>query len=121
MSTLMRESLSMGSDEDNMGFPYAPEGWSFNDVEGAASEQGISLTGDHWQALRALQEYFARHDEPRPKAREIHDALDELFHRQGGIKYMYVLFPGGPISQGCPLAGIKIPSNAIDESFGSVQ
>ena len=121
MSTLMKESRNTGSAEDNMGFPHAPADWSFNDVENTASEQGISLTEDHWQALRALQEYFARHDEPRPKAREIHDALDELFHRQGGIKYMYELFPGGPIAQGCRLAGIKVPGNAIDASFGSVQ
>ena len=114
-------NLNPGSAEDNMGFPYAPEDWSLSDVEDSASEQGISLTEDHWQALRALQEYYARHDEIRPNVREIHDALDELFHRQGGIKYLYGLFPGGPIAQGCRLAGIEAPSSAIDESFGSVQ
>jgi tRNA 2-thiouridine synthesizing protein E len=52
--------------------------------------------------------------------RELHDALDEMFHRQGGIKQLYVLFHGGPIAQGCRIAGLKAPAGAIDRGFGSV-
>ncbi|MGQ9658717.1 MAG: hypothetical protein ACUVQI_01335 [Thermochromatium sp.] len=36
--------------------------------------------------LQALQAYFARHK--RPSVRELHDALDEAFHIQGGLKYL---------------------------------
>jgi tRNA 2-thiouridine synthesizing protein E len=53
--------------------------------------------------------------------RELHDALDEKFHPQGGMKYLYKLFPGGPVAQGCRLAGIDVPAGAVDKSFGSVQ
>ncbi|MCW8964516.1 MAG: TusE/DsrC/DsvC family sulfur relay protein [Gammaproteobacteria bacterium] len=123
MSALMRDTLNPGSAEDNMGFPYAPEGWSLNDVEESALEQGVSLTEDHWQALRALQEYYARHEDhdTPPRVRELHDALDELFHSQGGIKYLYEMFPGGPVAQGCILAGLEPPAGSSDKSFGSVQ
>ncbi|MEN8176928.1 MAG: TusE/DsrC/DsvC family sulfur relay protein, partial [Pseudomonadota bacterium] len=74
---------------------------------------------EHWEMLRALQEYFARNDQPN--VRELHDALDEKFHSRGGLKRLYVLFPGGPVAQGCRLAGLEAPAGATDSSFGSVQ
>ena len=66
-----------------------------------------------------LQGYFAAHE--RPNVRELHDALDESFHARGGLRYLYTLFPGGPVAQGCRFAGLKAPSGAADKSFGSVQ
>ncbi len=74
---------------------------------------------DHWETVRALQEFFGRH-EGDVNMRELHDALDEHFHPQGGIKYLYGLFPKGPIAQGCRIAGLKAPAGAEDRGFGSV-
>ena len=51
--------------------------------------------------------------------RQLHDALDERFHAKGGLKYLYEVFPGGPIAQGCRFAGLKPPAGAADKSFGS--
>ena len=51
---------------------------------------------------------------------ELVDALDEKFHSKGGMKYLYRLFPSGPVAQGCRIAGIEPPSGSIDNSFGSV-
>lgn len=121
MSVSMQDILNPGATENKSEFPHAPTGWSMRDAESLASQQNITLTDDHWQAVRALQEYFARHEEKKPNVREIHDALNERFHAQGGIKYMYQMFPGGPIAQGCQLAGIAPPAGVADESFGSVQ
>ncbi|NIO43648.1 MAG: sulfite reductase, partial [Burkholderiales bacterium] len=67
---------------------------------------------------RALQEYFARHEYTRINLRELHDALDEKFHGQGGIRYLYLLFPGGPVAQGCRISGLKAPVGAVDPGFG---
>jgi hypothetical protein len=52
--------------------------------------------------------------------RDLHDALDECFYLKGGLKYLYTLFPGGPIAQSCRLAGLKAPFMATDRGFGSV-
>jgi len=103
-------------------FPHAPLEWSREEAKRLAADEGLKLTEAHWQVVRALQEYFARHEqESLPiNLRQLHDALDETFHAEGGIKHLYLLFPGGPIAQGCRVAGLKAPFIATDTSFGSV-
>jgi tRNA 2-thiouridine synthesizing protein E len=101
-------------------FPHAPPGWTQAVAGKRAKEEGLELGDDHWQALRALQEYFARHEGTRVNLRELHDALNEKFHRHGGIRYLYQLFPSGPVAQGCRIAGLKAPAGATDPGFGSV-
>ena len=101
-------------------FPYAPGDWSETDAEQLARDEGLELTQDHWDELRALQEYCSRHDCGKYSVRELHDALDEKFHDKGGYKYLFGLFPGGPIAQGCRLAGLEPPAGAVDKGFGSV-
>jgi len=103
-------------------FPHAPPDWTRKMGEQVAREEELKLTDEHWQVVRALQEFFARHEEESLpiNLRELHDALDEAFHPQGGIRHLYLLFPGGPIAQGCRVAGLQAPFTATDLSFGSV-
>lgn len=99
-------------------FPNAPGDWDISVAETVASEDGLELTDDHWQLIRALQEYYSKAD--RPHLRQIKDALEESFHAKGGMKYLYQIIPGGPVAQGCKLAGLEVPAGAVDKSFGSV-
>ena len=102
-------------------FPHAPLGWMPDSAVSKAAAEGLELGEDHWEALRALQSYFARHaGESAFHARELRDALDEKFHAKGGMRYLYQLFPGGPVAQGCRIAGLKVPAGATDKGFGSV-
>ena len=99
-------------------FPHAPDDWSPDDASAVASEAGMTLNDDHWELVRALQEYYSKAQ--FPKLRQIKDALDEKFHAQGGMKYLYEIIPGGPVAMGCRLAGLEVPAGSIDPSFGSV-
>lgn len=102
-------------------FPHAPFDWTREETLKAARKEGLELKEDHWETIRALHSYFAHHaDDTSINLRDLHDALDEHFHPKGGIKYLYTLFPGGPIAQSCRLAGLKAPFTASDPSFGSV-
>jgi tRNA 2-thiouridine synthesizing protein E len=101
-------------------FPHAPPGWTRETALATAQQEQLTLGDDHWAVVRGLQEFFARHELGAINMRELHDALDEKFHYKGGMKYLYTLLPGGPIAQGCRLAGLKSPAGAIDLSFGSV-
>jgi len=109
-----------GVSASNPKFPFAPEGWTTEAALKIAQQEGLKLGEEHWEAVRALQEYFARHDGRPDRLRDLHDALDEKFHSKGGIKHLYQLFPGGPVAQGCRIAGLKAPADAADKSFGSV-
>ena len=119
MADSMNDIMHPGDKDPD--FPNAPGDWSPKTAQAVASGEGLQPGDDHWDAVRALQEYFSRHDAASVNARELHDALDEKFHDRGGIKYLYTLFPGGPIAQGCRLAGLEPPAGSSDTSFGSVR
>jgi tRNA 2-thiouridine synthesizing protein E len=89
-------------------FPNAPADWDIEKAKETAESDGVSLTDDHWDLIRALQEYYSKAE-----------FLEEKFHSRGGMKYLYQIIPGGPVAQGCRLAGLKIPAGAVDKSFGS--
>jgi tRNA 2-thiouridine synthesizing protein E len=118
LTDVIMESAS-GSGKDPK-FPYAPADWAREAALKMAQQAGLKLGDDHWEAVNALQEYYARHDQIFINTRNLHDALDERFHGKGGMKYLYQLFPAGPVAQGCRIAGLKAPANAIDKGFGSV-
>jgi tRNA 2-thiouridine synthesizing protein E len=121
MTSLMDEIVGGGAAAGkDPNFPHAPEGWTPALAANAALGEGLKLGDEHWEAVRALQAYYARHETPGVNMRELHDALEEKFHPQGGIRRLYMLFPGGPIAQGCRIAGLKAPAGATDKGFGSV-
>jgi tRNA 2-thiouridine synthesizing protein E len=113
----MEESVHPGAVRPSPGFPDAPESWSPALAEELAREMGIELTDEHWEVIRTLQ--GAYRDEPEPPLRRLHEALEGRFSEQGCMKYLYVIFKGGPIARGCKLAGLTPPAGAIDISFGS--
>ena len=98
-------------------FPNAPLDWDIKKAEETAKLDGVKLSDDHWDVIRALQEYYSKVE--FPKLRQIKDALEEKFHSRGGMKYLYQIIPGGPVAEGCRLAGLNVPAGSIDKSFGS--
>ena len=97
-----------------------PDKFEEENARNVAIDEGLTLNSDHIEVLHALWEFYSQHEETnRINMRELHDALDERFHHKGGLKYLYNLFPGGPIAQGCRLAGLQHPAGALDKGFGS--
>lgn len=101
-------------------FRFAPSSWTPAKARDAAAADGLTLVDDHWALIHALQEFHARHATGEIRLRDLQDALEEKFHHRGGMKYLYQLCPGGPVVQGCRLAGLTPPAGAIDRGFGSV-
>lgn len=117
----MEDVMHPGTDsQDSAAFPDAPAGWDKQHAVDYARTVRISLHDDHWELIRALQNYFLRHESQSINRRDLHDALDEHFHIKGGLKYLYELIPSGPVATGCHLAGLEAPAGSVDRGFGSV-
>jgi tRNA 2-thiouridine synthesizing protein E len=114
----MHGILHPGAMQAEPGFRDAPEGWTRAQAEALAAKSGLRLVEDVWEVIRVLQGSYK--DEVSPRLRLLRDALEARFAAKGGMKYLYRVLPGGPIAQGCALAGLKPPQSATDHSFGSV-
>jgi tRNA 2-thiouridine synthesizing protein E len=94
------------------------QNWSRKKSANLAKNEGICLTDKHWDVLLYLRKQYLVHGQPR-HARITARALAREFSAQGGNKYLYRLFAGGPVTQGSRLANLRMPANATDISFGT--
>ena len=94
------------------------QNWSREKSDNLAKSEGIRLTDKHWDVLLYLRKQYLVHGLPR-HARITARALAREFSAQGGNKYLYRLFAGGPVTQGSRLANLRMPANATDISFGT--
>jgi tRNA 2-thiouridine synthesizing protein E len=85
-----------------------------------AAAEGITLGDQHWSVLRVLRALYAEHG-PGQRAREISNLLEARFASHGGRKHLYELFPKGPVNQASRIAGLPVPADAADPSFGSTR
>jgi len=95
------------------------EDWTEETARSIAHMESIELTDAHWTVIRFLRDHYEQHGTSL-HARILTDALQEKFQIQGGLKYLYRLFPDGPVSQGARIAGVPVPMDSSNESFGSV-
>lgn len=94
------------------------EPWSERQAMDMARADGLLLTDDHLAIIRYLRDCFADHGD-RVNARMLTRALEEEFAGLGGHKFLYNLFPMGPIMQASRYAGLPLPPGTRDPSFGS--
>ncbi len=92
--------------------------WNRSKSASLVTKEDIILSDGHWDVILYLRNYYLEFGLPR-FARTMARALNKQFAAEGGSKYLYVLFAGGPVTQGSRLANLRIPSYATDLSFGT--
>ena len=93
--------------------------WSEESARQAALAEGVEMTDAHWEAIYFLRNY-CKQNGTSCSARVVLKALTGRFKKEGGKRYLYKLFPDGPVVQASRIAGIPMPPYAMDLSFGSV-
>lgn len=112
---ISNEELHRQDPEGNL---YDLEHWSPLIASKLALEEGIEeLTEAHWHVIYVLRNLY-RERGPATSARELIHILEQDFMVEGGRRYLYELFPKGPVSQGSRLAGVPAPPYSSDPSFG---
>ncbi len=95
------------------------EPWDEASVVRRAEAEQIELTPTHWQVLEFFRDYYLEHGRANSGRELVYD-LEHRFEGQGGRRFLYQLFPRGPVAQGCRIAGVPAPAYTTD-SFGSVE
>lgn len=94
------------------------EAWTEEQAIERAHRDGLELTDDHLAIIRYLRDCYADHG-GTVNARMLVHSLEEEFAGQGGHKFLYNLFPLGPIAQASHYAGLPMPPGTRDPSFGT--
>ena len=107
-------------ESDPEGNMFDLEHWSPLVAQQLAKEEAIVLSDEHWEIIIYMRERYRKHGMAN-SARHLLSELEEKFCDGHGRKELYVLFPGGPVSQASRIAGLPLPPYSSDLSFGSVE
>lgn len=83
-----------------------------------AHERNIDLTPEQMEAINFVLDFYEHCDDCQ-NARMLADLMQEEFAPMGGRKYLYQLFPDGPLSTIHDLADLPKLGNETDKSFGT--
>lgn len=103
--------------DDPQGHLLQEDEWSESRARELAEEQGIELGDEHLAVALFVRDHYRQHG-VAGSARELLDAMSAHFDAEGGKKYLYKLFPGGPVNQSSRIAGLPVPGHSSDPSFG---
>lgn len=92
---------------DSEGYLVDPDQWSEAFVRAQAESEGLELTGEHWEVIRFLREWYAKHA-TQAIVRDMIKHFRAVWGKEkGSNRYLHEIFPrGGPQKQGNRLAGL---------------
>lgn len=99
--------------------------WSENIARQLAAEESIELNENHLKIALKLRTHYKSEvswNNPRKILSLMETDLLEIDpgSKNNERKTLYALFPQGPVRQGCKIAGLPVPANSSNPSFGSV-
>lgn len=98
---------------DKEGFLSDPADWSEEVAHHMAQQDAMVLSEEHWEIIRFLREHYAEY-RLIPPMRLLTKAIEKrLGTEKGNSRYLYRLFPDGPVKQGSRYAGLPKPPHCI--------
>ncbi len=95
------------------GFLVDVEDWSEEIAEILAARLALQLTEAHWDIIRFMRAYYLQFNH-LPNARLFTKAVENEFGKEkGNSRYLYRLFPDGPLKCACLIAGLPKPPSCI--------
>ncbi len=94
---------------DGEGYLVRPEDWSQEVAEQIAAAEKLALTGDHWQVLEFMRDYYDEHQIAADARFVIKHMAEALGYGNAARRKLFELFPYGYVQQACKIAGMKRP------------
>jgi tRNA 2-thiouridine synthesizing protein E len=87
-------------------------------IEQKAGEIGLNLNEKQWEVIDFVMDFYEICDDCK-NARTLADILQEEYAEQGGRRYLYQLFPKGPLTTIHDLVELPNLGHESDKSFGT--
>lgn len=83
--------------------------WSENVAITIANKEGLELTGDHWEVINFMRDYYKNFNIPPVKKLLKRGLNKKSATNKVTDEYLTILFPAGVLLQGTRIAGVPIP------------
>ena len=110
--TEMMSAIFHVQEEDSLLTP-----WDRSVATRLGREIGIEMSDLHWELVEFLRHHYEEFGSI-DYSRDLSGMLEQRFSVQGGLRYLYTLFPGGPVTQACYMAGLPAIKDSSDPGFG---
>ncbi|MFA6177422.1 MAG: TusE/DsrC/DsvC family sulfur relay protein [Candidatus Paceibacterota bacterium] len=98
---------------DDEGYLLNLYDWTADLATLMAKQDNIDLTPDHWEIINFLREYYEVRKTVPLFSSIIRRTIKALGPEKGNTRYLYKLYPKGPVKQSCKYAGLQKPSGCM--------
>ncbi|MGH8498378.1 MAG: TusE/DsrC/DsvC family sulfur relay protein [Methylococcales bacterium] len=95
------------------GFLIEREAWTEEIGQALAAIAGIDLTPAHWEIVLFIRDYYHRFNHLPNNRVFVKAVRKELGEDKGTTRYLYGLFPEGPLKFACRIGGLPKPTTCI--------
>lgn len=95
------------------GFLVEPAAWTEEIGLALAAIAGIELTPAHWEIILFMRDYYHRFNHLPNNRVFVKAVLKQFGEDKGNTRYLYSLFPDGPLKLACRIGGLPKPGTCI--------
>jgi tRNA 2-thiouridine synthesizing protein E len=98
---------------DSEGFMTDKKQWSRMVADALAQRNGLSLTEEHWKIIQFVRDYHDTYAIEPPMRALVKALPAQIGKDAGNSRFLYQLFPEGPIKEASRYAGLPKPLSCI--------
>ncbi len=87
--------------------------WNERVAVALAARDGLELTADQWWLVRFVRQHWERYGTAPIMRMIVHALRREFGDEFGSSRYLYRVFPDGPVRLACRYAGLPRPDSCI--------
>ncbi|MEO0367401.1 MAG: TusE/DsrC/DsvC family sulfur relay protein [Pseudomonadota bacterium] len=85
--------------------------WTTEIGTAIAKSEDVVLTEEHWEIVHYFREYYETYNVPPPMRMIVREFKKAFGETNANSRYLYKLFPEGPVKSASKYAGLPKPKN----------